>query len=68
MVGSVTKGTEITPRESIDKTHFPIMPYSHGEGLIKLTAQCNTPSHPLRASGLGITQAVGEHNNGRRKE
>lgn len=64
----VTKGTEITSRESMNKKHFPIIPYSHGEGLIKLAAGCNTPSQPLRASGLGMTQAVGEHNNSRRKE
>lgn len=52
---SITKSKERTPRESMDKKQFPIMPYPHGKGLINLTAQCNTPSHPLRASGLGIT-------------
>lgn len=57
-VGSVTKGMEITPSESVDKKQFPIIPYSHGKGLIKLTTRCNTPSHPLGASGFGIRQAV----------
>lgn len=65
--GSITKGME-TPREPVDKKHFPIIPYSHGKGLIKLTTWCNTSSHPLRASGLGVTEAVGEHGNCRRKQ
>lgn len=65
--GSVTKGMEMIPREPVDKKHFQIIPYSHGKGLIKLTTWCNTSSHPLRASGLGITQALGEHKS-RRKE
>lgn len=67
-IGSVTKCMEIIPSEPMDKKHFLIIPYSYGKGLIKLTTWCNTPSHPLRASGLGITQAVCEHNNNRRKE
>lgn len=50
-MSSVTKSRERIPRESMDKKHFPIIPYSHGKGLIKLTAQSNTSSHPRRASG-----------------